>query len=190
MSFQSAFNVGEEIITRPYSALSIQLGGFKGTSFASQMLKWGKWAAGAELKISKTSLYKKKPHHYLVFYIFKVYVEPQNVCCLKRKCQSLCLYVNLPFADDLRAGEDNCLWLLCDISIWLTNCVPPQTLHRQTHICQRQAGWSPSAGICFAQKYGKNELVCFDARPPWLFTSAEAFDDVVANITALKLDGC
>lgn len=41
--------------------------------------------------------------------------------------ESLCLYVNLPFSDALRAGEDNCLWLLCDISIWLTNGLPAHT---------------------------------------------------------------
>lgn len=190
---------GWGIITRPYSPVSTQAGGFKSTSFASQMLKWRMRSLRAisfpissscTIKNFKDGSLLKKNHHYLVFYIFKVYVEPQNVCCLKYKWQSLCLYVNLPFADDLRAGEDNCLWLLCDISIWLTNCVPPQTLHGQTHICQHQAGWSPSAGVCFARKKGKNWLIYFNTRPRWLFTRAEAFDDAVANITALKLNEC
>ncbi len=57
--------------------------------------------------------------------------------------EPLCLYVNLPFSDALRAGEDNCLWLLCDISIWLTNGLPTHThMHARTHICQDQAVWS------------------------------------------------
>lgn len=38
----------------------------------------------------------------------------------------LCLYVNVAFSGALRAGEDNCLWLFCDISIWLL----PPTLTR------------------------------------------------------------
>lgn len=33
----------------------------------------------------------------------------------------------MPFADDLGAGEDDCLWLFCGISIWLTNTQPALT---------------------------------------------------------------
>lgn len=105
------------------------------------------------------------------------------LCCLKRKCQPLCLYSNVPFADDLGEGEDNCSQLLCDISIWLTDCVPLQTPSSKLARAQTQ-GPALLEGAGVINSYSVRLL--FLHKPQWLFTRVEAFDEIV-TVTSLHL---
>lgn len=57
-------------------------------------------------------------HHHSVYDILKCALSFGPSVSHVWVAEPLCRYGDLPFPDALRAGEDNCLWLLCDISIW------------------------------------------------------------------------
>lgn len=73
---------------------------------------------------------------------------------------------------------------------WRTVCHRRHFTGRHTSVGTKPAGARAAGSKMNSYSVKVNELAHFNARPRWLFTRAEALDDVVADITALKLDGC